>query len=184
MPGTTEQKFATLRALYAYMWAHPGKKLLFMGGEFGQWREWAETESLDWHLIDEPLHGGVQKLVRDLNQLYGPASELWEADSEPAGFEWIDVDNALENIVAFKRRSPSTNRELICVCNFSAVAKQGYRVPQLADGNYELILNTAAPIYGGTDSVSVNASDLDLPPLTTLWFGPQKIARKKSGRSK
>ncbi|HVI72786.1 MAG TPA: 1,4-alpha-glucan branching protein GlgB, partial [Pyrinomonadaceae bacterium] len=106
MPGTNEQKFATLRALYAYMWAHPGKKLLFMGGEFGQWREWTETESLDWHLIDESLHGGVQKVIRDLNGVYGPEPALWEADGEPAGFEWLDVDNALENIVAFTRRSP------------------------------------------------------------------------------
>ena len=107
MPGRNEQKYATLRALYAYMWAHPGKKLLFMGGEFGQWREWTETESLDWHLIDEPLHGGIQKLIRDLNRVYGPEPALWEADGEPAGFEWIDVDNAAENIVAFTRRSPS-----------------------------------------------------------------------------
>ena len=138
MPGTTEQKFATLRALYAYMWAHPGKKLLFMGGEFGQWREWTETESLDWHLIEDSLHGGVQKLVRDLNRVYGPEDALWEADGESAGFEWIDVDNASENIVAFTRRSPQTGRELICVSNFSAVLKKSYRVPQLSDGQYEV----------------------------------------------
>src|SRR5215813_3301470 len=104
MPGTTEQKFATLRALYGYMWAHPGKKLLFMGGEFGQWREWTETESLDWHLIEDSQHGGVQKLVSDLNRLYDPDPALWEADGEPAGFEWIDVNNATENIVAFLRK--------------------------------------------------------------------------------
>src|SRR4026209_2360919 len=84
MPGNEEQKFATLRALYAYMWAPPGKKLLFMGGEFGQWREWNEEESLDWHLLDDPLHGGVQRLVRDLNHVYGPEPALWEADGEPA----------------------------------------------------------------------------------------------------
>ncbi len=173
MPGTTEQKFATLRALYAYMWAHPGKKLLFMGGEFAQWREWTETESLDWHLIEEPLHGGVQKLVRDLNQVYGPENELWEVDGEPSGFEWIDVDNALENIVAFKRRS-QTGRELICVCNFSAVTRKGYRIPE---GQYELIINTNAPVYGGNDSVLVNDSSIDLPPLTTLWFRPQKSTK-------
>ena len=173
MPGTTEQKFATLRALYAYMWAHPGKKLLFMGGEFGQWREWTETESLDWHLIEEPLHGGVQKLIRDLNQLYEPANELWEADGEPSGFEWIDVDNALENIVAFKRRSQS-GHELICVCNFSAVTRKGYRIPE---GQYELIINTDAPVYGGTGTVLINDSSIDLPPLTTLWFRPQKSTK-------
>jgi 1,4-alpha-glucan branching enzyme len=178
MPGTTEQKFATLRALYAYMWAHPGKKLLFMGGEFGQWREWTETESLDWHLIDEPLHSGVQKLVRDLNAVYGPENALWELDGESAGFEWIDVDNASENIIAFLRRSRS-GRELICVCNFSAVAKNGYRVSRLAEGQYQLIINTSARVYGGSGDVSVNGADLDLPPLTTLWFAPQKSTKKK-----
>jgi 1,4-alpha-glucan branching enzyme len=179
MPGTTEQKFATLRALYAYMWAHPGKKLLFMGGEFGQWREWTETESLDWHLIEEPMHGGVQKLVRDLNRVYGPENALWEADGEPAGFEWIDVDNSLENIVAFLRRSPQSDRELICVCNFSAVPKKGYRVPQLGEGEYELIINTAAEVYGGSDGVSINGVEIDLPPLTTLWFAPLKSTNRK-----
>ena len=179
MPGTTEQKFATLRALYAYMWAHPGKKLLFMGGEFGQWREWTETESIDWHLIEEPLHGGAQRLVRDLNRVYGPESELWEADSDPAGFEWIDVDNAFENIVAFVRRSPQSDRDLICVGNFSAVPKKGYHVPQLADGQYELIINTDLEIYGGSATVSVSGPDIDLPPLTTLWFVPQKSTKPK-----
>jgi 1,4-alpha-glucan branching enzyme len=178
MPGDTKQKFATLRALYAYMWAHPGKKLLFMGGEFGQWREWTETESLDWHLIEDPLHGGVQKLVRDLNLVYGPEDALWQADGEPAGFEWIDVNNASENIVSFKRRSPQTGRELICVCNFSAIPKKAYRVPQLGNGQYELLINTNAESYGGSNDVSVNSSEIDLPPLTTLWFAPQKATKK------
>jgi len=179
MPGTTEQKFATLRALYAYMWAHPGKKLLFMGGEFGQWREWTETESLDWHLIEEPPHDGVQRLVRDLNCVYGPESALWEADGESAGFEWIDVNNSLENIVAFLRRSPQTGSEIICVCNFSTVPKKAYSLPQLREGHYELIINTDAPVYGGSDSVSINNSELDLPPLTTLWLATQKSTNRK-----
>jgi 1,4-alpha-glucan branching enzyme len=174
MPGTTEQKFANLRALYAYMWAHPGKKLLFMGGEFGQLREWTETESLDWHLLEKPLHSGVQKLIQDLNQVYGPQSALWEADGDPAGFEWIDVNNAMENIVAFIRRSPTTGRELICVCNFSAVPKKAYRVNLLSKGEHDLIINTGAEIYGGHDSTIVNGSDIDLPALTTLWFALRK----------
>ena len=181
MPGTTEQKFATLRALYAYMWAHPGKKLLFMGGELGQWREWNETESLDWHLLEDSLHGGVQKLVQDLNRVYGPESALWEADSEPSGFEWIDVDNAFENIVAFLRRSPDTGRELICVCNFSAVPKKGYKVDRLSQGDYDLIINTDAEIYGGNNSVSINDATIDLPPLTTLWFAPRKKTSTRKG---
>jgi 1,4-alpha-glucan branching enzyme len=176
MPGTNEQKFATLRALYAYMWAHPGKKLLFMGGEFGQWREWTETESLDWHLIDEPLHGGVQKLIRDLNGVYGPEPALWEADGEPEGFEWLDVDNALENIVAFTRRSPSTGREIICVCNFSAVPKKGYRLRLPEKTKYKVIINTSdCPVALIDDSI-------DLPPLTTIWLAPQKTTNKKPQR--
>jgi len=172
MPGTNEQKFATLRALYAYMWAHPGKKLLFMGGEFGQWREWTETESLDWHLIDDPLHGGVQKLIRDLNQTYGPEPALWEADGEPAGFEWLDVDNALENIVAFTRRSPTTGREMICVCNFSAVPKKGYRLSLPEKTKYKVIINTS------DNSVALRDGSIDLPPLTTIWLAPQKSTKK------
>ncbi|HKG47318.1 MAG TPA: 1,4-alpha-glucan branching protein GlgB [Pyrinomonadaceae bacterium] len=180
MPGTTGQKFATLRALYAYMWAHPGKKLLFMGGEFGQWREWTETESLDWHLLDDSLHGGVQKLIRDLNQVYGPEYALWEADGEPAGFEWIDVNNASENIVAFVRRSPETGREIVCVCNFSAVPKKNYHVELLSKGDYDLVINTDAQIYGGDNAASVNNSSLDLPPLSTLWFKPRKSTKGTS----
>jgi len=186
MPGTTEQKFATLRALYAYMWAHPGKKLLFMGGEFGQWREWTETESLDWHLLEDSLHGGVQKLIRDLNRLYGPESALWEADGEPAGFEWIDVDNALENIVSFIRRSPETGREIICVCNFSAVPKKGYKVDRLSSGDYDLILNTDADVYGGNNAVSIDDVIIDLPALTTVWLTRStkttKSKKKKTGK--
>jgi len=177
MPGTDEQKFATLRAMYAYMWAHPGKKLLFMGGEFGQWREWTETESLDWHLIDEPLHGGIQKLIRDLNQVYGPDPALWEADSEPAGFEWLDVDNALENIVAFARRSPSTGREIICVCNFSAVPKKGYHLRLPEKTKYKVIINTS------DSSVVLREGLIDLPPLTTIWLAPQKTTKTKPRRN-
>ena len=160
------------------MWAHPGKKLLFMGGEFGQWHEWTETESLDWHLIEDSLHGGVQKLVSDLNRLYEPENALWEADGESSGFEWIDVDNASENIVAFLRRSPQNGSEVICVCNFSAVAKQGYQVDLLSEGDYEIILNTNSESYGGHEGVSISGSTIDLPPLTTLWFAPRKATEK------
>ena len=177
MPGTEEQKFATLRALYAYMWAHPGKKLLFMGGEFGQWREWNETESLDWHLLENPLHSGTQKLMRDLNQLYLERDALWYADAEAAGFEWIDVDNAAENIVAFLRRTPQSENELICVCNFSAVPRPGYRLRVPREGNYKVVLNTDQRQFGGREENAIGDLDsestsvvIDLPPLTTLWL--------------
>ncbi|HEY8227851.1 MAG TPA: 1,4-alpha-glucan branching protein GlgB [Pyrinomonadaceae bacterium] len=184
LPGSTEQKFAQLRALYAYMWAHPGKKLLFMGGEFGQWREWTETESLDWHLIDDPLHSGLQRLVRDLNEVYGSNNSLWEADSKPEGFEWLDVDNALANVVAFMRKSPEACKQLICVGNFSAVARKNYRLSLPKKGEYKLWINTDAKVYSGAGDVDVGSiraddiphygreysSTVDLPALSTLWF--------------
>jgi 1,4-alpha-glucan branching enzyme len=184
MPGDMTQKFANLRALYGYMWSHPGKKLLFMGGEFGQWREWTETESLDWHLVEEPFHKGVQLLVRDLNIFYGKADCLWSVDGEPAGFQWIDADNAPENIVSFIRRSPATGQELVCVGNFSPVVRPGHRLGLPRWGEYRLVLNTDASIYGGTGTQvaqSTTAEEIPfkeqaysslitLPPLATMWF--------------
>jgi len=183
MPGDEAQKFATLRALYGYMWAHPGKKLLFMGGEFGQWREWNETKSLDWHLLDHALHKGVQTLIRDLNGIYGEENSLWEADSEPAGFQWIDANNASENIVSFIRRSPATGRELVCVCNFSPIPRDGHRLGLPKVGNYRLLINSDAEVYGGegrevetlvAEEIPLHgqqySATVALPPLATLWF--------------
>jgi 1,4-alpha-glucan branching enzyme len=177
------QKFANLRMLYAYMWAHPGKKLLFMGGELGQWREWNDTQSLDWHLLDEDEHRGVSTLLRDLNRILVERPALHELDVEPRGFQWIDVDNALENVVAFMRVA-SSGEAVVCVCNFSAVARNGYRFGLPEKGTYKLILNTDSTYYGGGDSLrveSIEAEDqpwqnrpfsatVDLPPLTALWF--------------
>ena len=184
MPGDEWQKFANLRALYAYMWAHPGKKLLFMGGEFGQWREWTETASLDWHLLEAPKHKGVQSLVEDLNKLYRKHGALWEADSEPAGFQWIEVDNAAEDIVAFRRISPATDKEVICVSNFSPVVREGHRLGLPRAGRYKQLLNTDHEKYcgGGFGVVkSIKAEKvpahglnysaaITLPPLATMWF--------------
>ena len=196
MPGSVEQKCANLRALYAYMWAHPGKKLLFMGGEFGQWREWNETESIDWHLLEDPAHKGIQNLIRDLNRIYQKKSSLWEADGEPAGFEWIDANNASENIVSFIRRSPSTDRapatsrsraagrELICVSNFAPVLRENHQLGLPRKGTYRLLTNTDTETYGGSGvavAKSIKAEEkplhgqpfsalVTLPPLVTLWF--------------
>ncbi len=184
MPGNEQQKFANLRALYGYMWAHPGKKLLFMGGEFGQWREWNETESLDWHLLNQPLHAGVNALIRDLNRIYDTAAALWEVDSDPAGFQWIDADNAAENIVSFIRRSPSTGSEIVCVGNFSPVLRREHRLGLPRAGEYRLLLNSDDEKYAGS-GVEVPATitaeerphhgqqystSITLPPLATLWF--------------
>jgi 1,4-alpha-glucan branching enzyme len=184
MHGTREQKLATLRALYAYMWAHPGKKLLFMGGELAQWREWNDNQSLDWHLLgDQDGHLGVNTLVRDLNKLLREHPALYELDVEPRGFQWIDANDAPENILAFMRLSNSEDR-LVCVCNFSAIPRPGYRFGLPAAGTYRLILNTDSSYYCGGDALrldSVQADEqprhglpfsaaVDLPPLTTLWF--------------
>jgi len=184
MPGDEWQKFANLRALYGYMWAHPGKKLLFMGGEFGQWREWNETESLDWHLLETPVHKGVESLMKDLNKLYSKHPELCEADSEPDGFSWIEVDNAAENVIAFRRIAPSTGNEIICVCNFSPVVREGHRIGLPRKGSYKQVLNTDSEKYcgGGFGVVkSIKAEKIPwhgldystaitLPPLATMWF--------------
>jgi 1,4-alpha-glucan branching enzyme len=187
MPGSEEQKFAGLRALYAYMWAHPGKKLLFMGAEFGQWREWTETESLDWHLLETPTHEGVQRLIGDLNAVYRKRKALWQVDGEPEGFQWIDANNAAENIVSFIRRARDNARELICVGNFAPVLRENHQLGLPRKGTYRLIVNTDAEGYGGS-GVNVAASvkakpeplhgqqfsaQVTLPPLSTLWFeGP------------
>jgi 1,4-alpha-glucan branching enzyme len=194
MPGEEWQKFANLRALYAYMWAHPGKKLLFMGGEFGQWREWNETESLDWHLLQTPTHKGVHTLIKDLNRLYAKHAELWESDSDASGFSWIEVDNAAENIIAFRRIAPSTGREIICVGNFSPVVREGHRIGLPRKGSYKQILNTDHEKYcgGGFGVVrSVRAektpshgldysAEITLPPLSVMWF--EAPVRKDEGQ--
>src|SRR4029450_8647967 len=114
-------------------------KLLFMGGEFGQWREWNETESLDWHLIEDPVHSGIQKLLRDLHKTYLKKNSLWETDGEPAGFQWIDANNAAENIVSFIRRSPSTGKEVICVGNFSPVLREKHQLGLPRKGTYRVV---------------------------------------------
>jgi len=184
MPGEEWQKFANLRALYGYMWAHPGKKLLFMGGEFGQWREWTETESLDWHLLQTPVHKGMLKLIHDLNKLYSSHNEFWEADTEPAGFRWIEVDNAAENVLAFGRISTLSGKEVICVSNFSPVVREHHRIGLPVKGTYKQILNTDHEKYcgGGFGVVrSIKAEEtpshgleysaaITLPPLATMWF--------------
>jgi len=194
MSGDEQQKFATLRSLYGYMWAHPGKKLLFMGGEFGQWREWNEEESLDWHLLDEPLHQGVANLIRELNNLYQKQPSLWEADGDSSGFQWIDADNAAENIVSFIRRSPSTGRELVCVCNFSPVRQAKHQLGLPRAGKYKLLLNTDSGRYKGAaeeENITVikaqrkplhgqgYSATISLPALTTLWFEVPKLNRKE-----
>jgi 1,4-alpha-glucan branching enzyme len=184
MPGDRWQKFANLRALFGYMWARPGKKILFMGGEFGQWREWNHDASLDWNLLDESDHRGLQNLIRDLNRLYRAEPALWEADHQPAGFQWIDANNTDDNVIAFMRIAPSSGRKLICVCNFAPVVRTGYRVGVPEPGVYREILNSDSTMYGGSNQGNAGAVtaeripwhglqhslSLKLPPLGTIWF--------------
>ena len=184
MPGDRWQQFANLRALYAHMWAHPGKKLVFMGGEFGQWREWNHDDSLDWHLLQQPDHQGLQNLVRDINRVYRAEPAFWEADVDGAGFQWIDANDGDHNVVAFQRIAPSSDRRVICVGNFSPVVLHGYRVGLPRPGGYQEILNTDAAVYGGSNVGNMGGVKAEpfachgqpcsalvtLPPLGYLWF--------------
>jgi 1,4-alpha-glucan branching enzyme len=183
MPGDRWQKFANLRSLYGYMWAFPGKKLLFMGGEIGQWGEWNHDTSLDWHLLWHNDHKGVQQLVKDLNHLYQQNSALW-FDADPAGFEWIDPDAHDANVVAFIRQDVANGRRIVCVGNFSPVVHHDYRIGLPVPGEYREILNTDAAVYGGSN-VGNNglvvaeevpwdrqpySAKISVPPLAMVWF--------------
>jgi len=151
MPGDDWQKFANLRAYYGFMFAHPGKKLLFMGGEFGQWREWSEARSLDWHLLEEPLHKGLQNLVRDLNRLYRDLKPLHQTDCDPAGFEWIEANDSDNSVLAFLRKeTDDPEHHVVVVCNFTPIPRHGYRVGVELPGRYAEVLNTDATEYGGS----------------------------------
>ena len=189
MPGDDGQKFAGLRALYGFMYGHPGKKLLFMGGEFGQAREWYHESSLDWHLLEAgpPCHAGIQRLVQDLNRLYREEPALHEVDFEPAGFQWMDCDDAERSIVAFVRRARDPGRLVLAVCNFTPVPRPDYRVGVPVPGFYRDVINTDAGIYGGSGLVNAGGAmaaplpghgqpyslQLALPALSTLILRPE-----------
>jgi 1,4-alpha-glucan branching enzyme len=150
MPGDYFQKFANLRLLYGFMLGHPGKKLLFMGDEFGQWSEWNHDASLDWHLLNEPPHEGLKRWVRDLNTLYRGEPSLYETDFDPAGFEWVDCKDFERSIISFLRRSRNREDQLLFVCNFTPVVRHNYRVGAPSEGFWKEILNSDAPLYGGS----------------------------------
>ncbi|AKP33525.1 1,4-alpha-glucan branching protein GlgB [Yersinia aleksiciae] len=185
MPGDAWQKFANLRAYYAFMWAHPGKKLLFMGCEFAQGREWNFDTSLDWHLLDDEngWHAGVQRLVRDLNHCYQQHAPLYELDYQPAGFEWLVVDDHENSVFAFLRRDVNGG-ELIAISNFTPVPRYNYRVGIPQGGHYREVLNSDSGFYrgsnmgnqGGIHSHNVSSHNhahsllLTLPPLSTIYL--------------
>ncbi|HUN94378.1 MAG TPA: 1,4-alpha-glucan branching protein GlgB [Burkholderiaceae bacterium] len=184
MPGDRWQKFANLRACYGYMWTHPGKKLLFMGAEFAQEREWNHDRGLDWDLMTDPAHRGVRTLVRDLNALYRSRAALHELDCEPGGFEWICSDDADESALAYLRRARG-GAPLLVLCNFTPVVRTGWRVGVPGTGAWHEILNTDSAYYGGSN-VGNGAGRLDadevpahgrshsiavtLPPLAVVVF--------------
>ncbi len=186
LPGDRWQKFANLRALFAYMWAHPGRQLLFMGGEIAQWREWDAESSLDWHLLEEADHQGVQTLVRDLNRVYRETPALWEDDFEPTGFRWLEPNDAAANVLAFARLGKDPQRPLVCVCNLSPVPRYGYRVGMPLRGRWREALNTNSAFYGGTGEGNLGevktealpwhdqpfSAELTLPPLGVVWLVP------------
>jgi 1,4-alpha-glucan branching enzyme len=149
MPGDDWQKFANLRLLLAYMWAQPGKKLLFMGGEIAQWREWHHEESLDWHLLQYAPHEGVRRLVADLNRMYRSELALFEHDCQPAGFEWVDCADWQGSILSFLRRGRGADAVLVA-CNFTPVPRIGYRLGVPFGGTWRELLNSDGEAYGGS----------------------------------
>jgi 1,4-alpha-glucan branching enzyme len=189
MPGDEWQRFAGLRALLAYMWAHPGKQLLFMGQEFGQGAEWAESRSLDWWLLDKAednFHAGLQRLVRDLNRAYGSSEALWSQDARPEGFSWIDADDVAGNVISFLRFAPD-GTPLACVVNFAGVPHEDYRLGLPRTGRWREVVNTDAFEYGGSGVGNLGAvwaaeepchgqpasTLLRVPPLGALWLSPE-----------
>jgi 1,4-alpha-glucan branching enzyme len=190
MPGDPWNKAANVRALLAFMWAHPGKQLIFQGSEFGQEREWSEARSLDWHLLEEPLHAGIKSLVGDLNRAYRAHSALWTKDTTPEGFSWIDANDSSGNVLSFLRHGVDPNGKptvMACIANFSGSPKRDYRVGLPFAGRWREVLNTDAQIYGGSGVGNLGAVEaeqtvwhgrpasavLQLPPSGVLWLAPE-----------
>ena len=188
MPGDRWQQLANLRALYGYMWAHPGKKLLFMGGEIAQSDEWNHAKSLDWHLLQYDEHRGIQRLVRDLNHFYRREPALWERDLSPSGFRWIDANNADDNVYAFLRfdKDGKDGRVVACLANLAPVPRT-LRVGLPREGDWIEVVNTDAAHYGGANTGNLGrlaaegqpwhgfaqSAEITLPPLGVLWLVPE-----------
>jgi len=185
VPGDRWQQLASLRLLLAYMWAHPGKQLLFMGSEFGQPGEWAEGSSLDWSLLEDPGHAGVRLLVIDLNRAYRSHPAIWSQDADPAGFQWIDANDRANNVFSFLRRG-SDGSVVVCIANFASVPHHDYRVGLPSKGSWVELVNTDADSYGGSGVGNLGRVEADmspwhgqpcsatvsLPPLGALWLEP------------
>jgi 1,4-alpha-glucan branching enzyme len=191
MPGDEWQKFANLRLLYGFMFGHPGKKLLFMGNEFGQWSEWNHDASLDWHLLGSPLHVALARWVRDLNTVYRGQPALYELDFDPAGFAWVDCKDFQRSVVSFLRRGRNEDDLLLFVCNFTPVVRQNYRVGVPREGFWKEVLNSDAPLYGGSGQGNFGglhavplpihglpySINMTLPPLAVTVYQPESRRR-------
>jgi 1,4-alpha-glucan branching enzyme len=188
MPGDLWQKFANLRLLYMYMFAHPGKKLLFMGDEIGQWREWNYQESVDWHLLQHDSHRKLQTLVRDMHRIYKETPALHQVDFSWEGFQWIDLHDWEQSIISFIRLGRDPRDMVVCICNFTPVPRTGYRFGMPEPGVYEEILNSDAEKFGGSNVVNAtplqtenvpwmgrpSSISVTLPPLGVVWLRRQK----------
>ena len=189
-PGDAWQKAATLRALYGYMYVHPGKKLMFMGMEFGQPSEWNHDRSLDWHLLDDPLHGGLRAFVRDLNRVYAAEPALYRRDFEPSGFQWIDCNDSDNSVVSLMRKADQPEDFVVAILNFTPVPRHGYVIGVPPAASYTEVLNSDAVAYGGTnmgnggvvipEPIASHGYDqslrLTLPPLGFLLLKPVRAA--------
>jgi 1,4-alpha-glucan branching enzyme len=182
MPGDRWQRFANLRAYLGFMWAHPGKKLLFMGNEIAQEREWNHDAEVEWNLLSDPAHAGVQRLVRDLNRLYGAEPALHERDGEAAGFAWLIGDDRANSVFAFVRSSADAPPILVA-CNMTPMPRHGYRIGVPRGGRWREIANTDSRFYGGSDAGNgglVRTQDtgsgaeisLVIPPLAAVFLVP------------
>jgi 1,4-alpha-glucan branching enzyme len=184
MPGDEWQKFANLRLLFAYMYSQPGKKMIFMGGEFGQWNEWYHERGLDWHLLEAPGHSTLQRWVEDLNRLYRSEPALHQLDFDPAGFEWIDCNDSVHSVLSLLRKGRTQADTLLIVGNFTPVPQHNYRVGAPGSGFWKEILNSDAVEYGGSgqgnlggaESVPIpchgrpHSLNLTVPPLGAVFF--------------
>lgn len=192
MPGEVWERFANLRLLYGYMYSHPGKKMLFMGGEFGQWREWNHDASLDWHLCEHEPHRGLQRLTRDLNRVYREEPALHEIDYDWSGFEWIDFNDADNSIIAYLRKAKHAHATIICLCNFTPVPRHQYRIGVPDLGWYQELINTDGVAYGGSNMGNgggVHATEtpshnfaysltITLPPLAIILLKRQPFVER------
>ena len=190
MPGDNWQKFANLRALYGYMYAHPGKKLLFMGGESGQWSEWNYDWQLDWTLLDHDYHRNIQAYVKALNKFYIEEPALYEVDFSWEGFQWIDFHDVDQSVVSFIRRASDPSAFVLTVANFTPVPREGYRLGVPAPGFYRELLNSDAACFGGGDLGNAGGRHsepapwqgrqhsilLTVPPLAVVFLKPDKEA--------